>query len=239
MDREILGYSIPDQIGSLRQFGPLTSPSETMTSPIVLKIGGSLFDLPGLAKLLWTEFERFPGQPRLLIAGGGPAADVVREWDRVHPMPPQVSHALAVHSMSLTARFTATLLPQAQLVTTMAQARSAWAVQSEAILILDAANDVLTAEDAQLLPANWDVTSDAIATWIAIQLHASHLVFLKSVDRPNNASWQSIADHGHLDPFTPGLLARAPELVVDWVNLRRESVTTIDLPRTSRKDTEE
>jgi hypothetical protein len=51
-------------------------------------------------------------------------------------------------------------------------------------------------------------------------LEADRLLFLKSVDRPGTTRWDDISNQGHLDPCTPGLLARAPDLTVDWINMR-------------------
>ncbi len=47
----------------------------------------------------------------LLIAGGGPAADLVRALDRIHGLGDQTAHRLALHAMDLTANILAELLP--------------------------------------------------------------------------------------------------------------------------------
>ena len=71
----------------------------TSTVTSVVKVGGSLFD--------WTEFPcrmsaflRTLAADRtaeriILIAGGGPAADVIREIDRIHELGDQTAHRLA------------------------------------------------------------------------------------------------------------------------------------------------
>ena len=47
----------------------------------------------------------------VLIAGGGPAADVVRVLDRIHGLGDETAHRLALHAMDLTAIILAELLP--------------------------------------------------------------------------------------------------------------------------------
>ena len=53
---------------------------------IVYKIGGSLLDLPDLARRVELIVSpQSDGRP-LFVVGGGPTANIVREWDRVHQL---------------------------------------------------------------------------------------------------------------------------------------------------------
>ncbi|MCA9079510.1 MAG: hypothetical protein KDA58_03080 [Planctomycetaceae bacterium] len=194
---------------------------------VVFKLGGSLLDLVDLPQRLEVlQAEHREALP-VYVVGGGVAADVVRGWDRRFAMSPDVSHRLAVHSMSLTARLVHGLLPKSRLVHSLERLRQVGQVLIASMTlppapcILDVAHDVLQAEAQHLLPASWDVTSDAIATWIALRLGAEELVFLKSTDRPPGVpDWNELARKGLIDPHTPQLLASAEGLAVRWVNLR-------------------
>ena len=79
-------------------------------APIVVKVGGSLFDLPGLGSRLVSWLETLPHSEVLLVAGGGVAADVVRQLDRCHGLGEETSHWLALRALSLTAHLLASLL---------------------------------------------------------------------------------------------------------------------------------
>src|SRR5262249_39070568 len=73
--------------------------------PTVVKVGGSLFDLPDLASRLQLWLKRFPNGNVLLIPGGGRLADVVRSFDEQHRLGDSTAHELALGAMSLNARF--------------------------------------------------------------------------------------------------------------------------------------
>ena len=85
---------------------------------IVYKVGGSLFDLPGLPRRIAAVLSQRPETRPLLIAGGGAAADVVRQWDAVHALGEERAHWLALFSMMLGERLLAALLRDSQIVAT-------------------------------------------------------------------------------------------------------------------------
>src|SRR5437763_14345584 len=76
----------------------------------VVKIGGSLYDLPDLGPRLRDWLLTLTASKVLLVPGGGPTADVIREFDRVHGLGEQVAHDLALRSLTLNAWFLAELL---------------------------------------------------------------------------------------------------------------------------------
>ena len=49
--------------------------------------------------------------PFTLIAGGGPAADLIRTMDRIHGLGDEQAHWLAIDALDLNARILASLLP--------------------------------------------------------------------------------------------------------------------------------
>ena len=58
----------------------------------------------------------------IVIVGGGAAADVVREWERVHGLGDEAAHQLALQAMTFTARLACRLLPGSRLVTEVEEA---------------------------------------------------------------------------------------------------------------------
>jgi hypothetical protein len=77
---------------------------------IVVKIGGSLFDHPALGPGLRRYIESLGQAEVLLVAGGGPVADAVRELDRTHQLGEEAAHWLALRSLGVTASLLEALL---------------------------------------------------------------------------------------------------------------------------------
>src|SRR5262249_34902973 len=82
---------------------------EHSAGPVVVKVGGSLYDWPDLAGRL----QDWLGQPSerrvLLVPGGGVTADVVRDLDQRHALGEERAHWLALHALALNAHFLAAL----------------------------------------------------------------------------------------------------------------------------------
>src|SRR4051812_35818845 len=83
---------------------------------IVMKVGGSLFDLPDLRERLHFVLAAFNDANVLLVPGGGAAADTVRALERVHRLGEEAAHWLAIRTMSLHAHFLGELLLDARIV---------------------------------------------------------------------------------------------------------------------------
>ncbi len=177
----------------------------------VVKVGGSLYDWPGLAPALRAWLDAAPLRV-VLLPGGGGGADVVRELDRVHRLGEEVSHRLALRVLSLNAHLLADWLglpvtPDPSSCTTHA--------------ILDA-HAFFDADDARMdhLPHLWDVSSDSLAVRAAALLHAEELVLLKSTTWEPTDRWHAAAQSGIVDAYFTEALKQAPSLPVRAVNLR-------------------
>ena len=76
----------------------------------VVKVGGSLYDLPDLGPRLRAWLKQAPAADFLIVPGGGPTADVIRDLDRIHRLGEEKAHSLALAALRLNAWFLATLL---------------------------------------------------------------------------------------------------------------------------------
>jgi aspartokinase-like uncharacterized kinase len=199
-----------------------------MPPTVVYKIGGSLLDLPDLAERLGRLLALRPGTRSLLVTGGGAAADVVREYDRIHRLGDDASHWLAIESLGLNERLVVQLLPGAVHVGDRSEAEQAWA--RGRIPVLSAATFLRHEEQAHAsagvnrqpsvadpLPHTWSVTSDSIAAWIALRWLADELVLVKSTGARSGLVGTS-RDEPLVDDHFPRLAAVLPRL--GWVNLR-------------------
>ena len=146
---------------------------------IVYKLGGSLLDLSDLAQrlnaLLNQPFPFFTRpvakkNKRLVVVGGGPIADAVRQWDRTHGLGDELAHRLAMQSMSFNAQLVAAILHDAELVTSRAEASDVWS-QGHVAVRLRAAEFVVRLKEPRgshdFLPRSWNVTSDSVAAHVA------------------------------------------------------------------------
>ena len=193
-------------------------------SVAILKLGGSLLDLPDLCVRLQAVFANFDGDRPLLICGGGEAADLVRRWHDCFELDEERSHWLALEAIRLNQRLLLDLLPELELVANREAAELVW--QNDRIPLLDLVEFMRT-EEALLtvferLPHTWEVTSDSLAGWVAVRWSAERLILLKSVDLPDAQTHdpEQLVKVGLIDSFFPRLMNSIPTIA--WINLRRE-----------------
>jgi aspartokinase-like uncharacterized kinase len=180
----------------------------------VVKVGGSLYDLPDLGTRLDSWLATLGTCPVLLVPGGGTTTDVIRALDRCHGLGEAVSHDLALRALTLNAWFLAALLMGDVPVLNACRIRT-WS----GIALLDAEAFCKEREVADGLPACWAATSDSIAARAAVVLGAEELVLLKSTDAIEIEDWTEAARRGLVDPLFPGVLAGST-MTVRIVNIR-------------------
>lgn len=184
-------------------------------SPIVVKVGGSLYDLSDLGPRLLRWLTTLDTRQVLLVPGGGRVADAVRDLDGAHRLGEEISHWLALRVMTLNAHFLAALL-SGGFVEGWDQCPLLW--ERGILPILDAHAFAIADDDRPgALPHCWDATSDALAARIA-EVGRARLVLLKSIDVPDGIDWNEAATRGVVDRFFTRALGGRPA----WaVNLRR------------------
>lgn len=195
---------------------------------VVLKVGGSLLDWPALPGRLARELVARRGRDErpVLIAGGGRAADLVRDLDRTHALGEERSHALAIRSMDLTAHFLVQLVGHLTVVEELASIEAAWKLGVTPVL---APRRFLDEEDrsARPLAHSWSVTSDSIAARLAVRLGAIELALLKSAALPEGTGRNGAARLGLVDPAFPDEARELPR--VTYCNFRSETLRFLEL----------
>jgi 5-(aminomethyl)-3-furanmethanol phosphate kinase len=174
------------------------------SSPIVVKVGGSLFDLPDLGPRLCRWLKQEPTREVLLVPGGGPAAEAIRTLDRTHGLGEEAAHWLALRALAINAALLAALVPGSCVIDGPDLAELVW--EQGRVPVLDAFA-FCEADDANddHLPHTWAVTSDSVAARAAVVLNATELVLLKSAAPPagDAAAW---AASGYVDEWVPRVL---------------------------------
>jgi len=191
---------------------------------VVIKVGGSLLDWPELPGRLAAFLGNHRGheaclrEQAVLVAGGGPFADLIRTMDQTHDLGDQKAHRLAIRSLDLTAELLAALLPGFAVVH---RPEDLWACRNLGQVPILAPRRFLEEIDDRgpdPLAASWDVTSDSIAARIAVLLGARRLILLKSVGLSADIDRGEAARLGLVDAMFPQI---ASELqVVELVCLR-------------------
>ncbi len=190
---------------------------------LIVKVGGSLFDLPDLAGRLQTFLESHKNRPTIFVPGGGPVANLVRAWDQAFHLGEEESHWLALRALELNAHLLRSLLDNAVVVEDISEARAAAARGSVAIMNMYAWTRA-DESSTDHLPHSWRVTSDSLAAQLALRAGAADLVLLKSVDF-SGKDWPRAARLGVVDSYFPEIQSRAQSnLRVHVVNLRKPVV---------------
>jgi aspartokinase-like uncharacterized kinase len=191
----------------------------------VIKVGGSLFDWPELPRRLTAMLDARQAADRderlVLIAGGGPAAEVVRALDRIHGLGDRSAHRLALHAMDLTAIVLAELLPGTVPVQSLDALRAVCSAGSIPVLASRLILNEIECSGREGLSASWDVTSDTIAAWMALHIGADRLILLKSAPLPVGTTRLDAARLGLVDPMLPIVAGTLPR--VEYLNLRERA----------------
>lgn len=161
----------------------------------VVKLGGSLAASDDLPRWL----EALAGSNVVIVPGGGPFADQVREAQGRWRFDDHTAHVMAILAMAQYGHLLCGLQPRLC---------SATRFDEIAALIAEGHSVVWLPNPAQLpeseIPASWDVTSDSLAAWLAGRLNAERLLLVKSAELSPGASpiAQWVAD-GLIDPASP------------------------------------
>ena len=201
---------------------------------IVVKVGGSLFDSPALGPALRAFVESLAPADVLLVGGGGPVADAVRELDRVHGLGEEAAHWLALRSLGVTRALLRALIAEEPNPPTPFPKREGGAGVTPPSLLgkgvgglgssLHILDPFTFAQEDETrpgaLPHTWAVTTDSIAARVALVYRAERLILLKSVDVPPGTPWEAAAASGWVDAHFPQIAPLLP-CPVEVVNFRR------------------
>jgi 5-(aminomethyl)-3-furanmethanol phosphate kinase len=199
----------------------LTGSPDIQRIEAVVKLGGSLLELPDLAERVRELVELVPGA--LWVVGGGAAADVVRDWDVRFSLGDERAHRLALGAMEFNARLLEELIPR--FTRTNDHAEAARVVTNGGTPVVNALEWTSRRErhGAVPLPRSWDITSDSVAAWIARDLGANGLWIVKSTDPPGV---DDDPDHPKLDPCFVEQSRGIPRL--KWVNALRTTIREVE-----------
>lgn len=161
----------------------------------VVKFGGSLLGSREREALLATAAEA----AAVIAPGGGAFADVVRAEQSRLGFGDRAAHAMAILAMEQTAWALADIEPRLTVCAdrpafAAARTRGRPAIWAPSSMAIEAP-----------LPASWDVTSDSLALWLAIEIGAERLILLKSAAAQEGTGPADWAEAGLVDRVFPML----------------------------------
>lgn len=196
---------------------------------VVVKVGGSLAEGSPFVDPVCAALGRLAaGSGALVVPGGGPFADAVREADRRLGLDPTTAHRMAILAMDQYGWLLADRIARAAAAPAPpgrpagARPRTVPAL-SAAVAALERGEVPVLLPAAWLdaldpLPHSWDVTGDSIAAWVAGECGAARLVLVKRSPPPAAAGRSprlaELVSAGHLDPYFP---AARPAHVAVWL----------------------
>ena len=168
---------------------------------LVIKLGGGLLPfVESFEAALAAVGEAARSRRVLIVPGGGPFADAVRDVHRQHRLSDTAAHWMAALAMDQYAYLVSSRMPASVVVRGVAEMAHALAVGQVPVL---APSQWL--READPLPHSWDVTSDSIAAWVAGQVGARRLVLIK----PPGAAGGSLVDPYFARALPPQIAAVA------------------------------
>jgi 5-(aminomethyl)-3-furanmethanol phosphate kinase len=170
------------------------APAKRLT---VVKLGGSYALSPRLPAILAAI--RASHAPVVVVPGGGPFADAVREAQPRMEFGDRAAHRMALLAMAQFAEALASLGDDFRVAPDVAAIRAALADG-----MTPAWSPWPMADGLEALPQSWDLTSDSLAAWLAGKLGAGRLILLKHRDPPDDGmSLAQAAEMGIVDPLFP------------------------------------
>ena len=143
----------------------------------VLKVGGSLAEDHARLTLLCKKLSVLAKGHRILIVpGGGKFADIVRNLDKTYGLSDVVAHKMAILAMDQHGLFLSDITPRSYVSYSLEEISNS----ANGMLPIFLPSKLMFREDP--LENSWDVTSDAIAAYIAGLLHAEKLLLVTDVD---------------------------------------------------------
>lgn len=167
----------------------------------VIKLGGSLYNSQQLSDCLQSILAYAENQTVIVVAGGGPFADLVRQAQQDHEFSDKTAHQMAINAMRQFALLLIDLLPDAHIFSRPDQPLPATGLS----VWLPDDSQLMTAD----LPQNWQVTADSLALWLAQQVNASQLILIKSC-AVSSAQISDLSEHGILDAHFSKQYQRQP-----------------------------
>ncbi|MGD9669336.1 MAG: uridylate kinase [Hyphomicrobiaceae bacterium] len=172
-------------------------------APLVVKIGGSLLSNATRLSTVVATLAR-ARRPIVIVPGGGPFADQVRDAQNSHGTSDRAAHRMALLAMHQTGLLIEDMQGRFIAVDTVAAIRQALAANRIPVWL-----PLRLAADDATLPVDWSVTSDALAARLAERLRFEAVLLIKSRCVPQGPSAAELASDSIVDTIFGHVVDRA------------------------------
>jgi len=145
----------------------------------VIKLGGSLLSSESLKEWLSIIVE-FGAGKLLIVPGGGIFADKVRDAQKKWKFDDKAAHQMALLAMEQYAHLLQSYAPDLRLSDSTEGIDKAISLNQVPVWL-----PFKMINTCQNLSANWNITSDSLALWLADHLNAEHTMLVKSLSSKN------------------------------------------------------
>ena len=159
---------------------------------MVLKLGGSLLSHAPLTQILQLATKAGIGQV-VIVPGGGVFAEQVRLTQQQWQYDDQTAHYMAILAMQQMALLLQSLCAGLVIVNNVAMIRAS--MQQHTVIWSPLSSEL----DATGIPASWDITSDTLAAWLAVQLSIEHVMLVKSAEFSADSTIAQLSASGVID----------------------------------------
>jgi aspartokinase-like uncharacterized kinase len=189
----------------------MAAPRQGLT---VVKLGGSFAFSPQLPAILAALADAMV--PVVIVPGGGPFADTVRQAQPSMGFDDSAAHRMALLAMAQFAEAVACRSPRFQPSADLAAIRAALKAGRMPVW-----SPWPLADGLDALPESWELTSDSLSAWLAGKLGAERLLLLKHRDPPDRpTTLRQAAEAGVVDPLFPDF-AQAGRARIHWLGPSR------------------
>jgi aspartokinase-like uncharacterized kinase len=167
----------------------------------VVKLGGSLFASKNLRH--WLSHLN-QAESLVIVPGGGPFADQVRQAQQLFKFDDSTAHAMALLAMEQFGRMFCGLQQGLVATASITQIQEVLARGETPVWM----PTVMAMADPEI-NHSWDVSSDSLAAWLCGRLGADHLLLVKSLSLgSHNTSLNELTEQGVVDSQFGHYLAR-------------------------------
>lgn len=178
------------------------SGEQASSGPLVVKIGGSLFETGRLQRVL--KIIAGARRPLVIVPGGGPFADAVRRAQKRSKISDAEAHRLAIMGMHQMADLFFDLQPELASAESLIGIRRVWTAGKVAVWL-----PLKMAMRDTSIPQDWSITSDGLAARLAEQLGRIPVVLIKSQPLEPGIPVSALANKGIVDSCFAEITARA------------------------------
>lgn len=169
---------------------------------VVVKLGGSLAETGRLKSILSLVLRA--ERPVIIVPGGGPYADAVRESQHELGFSDEAAHEMAILAMNQMGLAMISLDERLVAAETLDAIRQAQKKRRIAVWL----PAKLCARDSTI-PRDWSITSDGLAARLAERLGGTHVVLVKSCTVTPSATAAALSRVGVVDAAFAGIVRRA------------------------------